>query len=260
MKSFQILIVSFLLLVAASTSNAENDYSNSAWMQRALNGDFTKYSRNIIKISKLPYFSVMGAAMPGCPTRWWDSALDQDSDQKYQIIKKLLAPELRKQLKGYPQSTIEKCLNFKWIIDDGKVTDHHLNKDNSSVSTITILIGDLEGKGPSTAVLGLLETNYMFNQTFANVYNADLVKICEANFSSKNAAEIDCGPLGRGIAQFEITNLLRGHFTLFTMTDKAKFFASNMPLSQIKRKYPEMFGLKKNSSSSTTNNSNSNKP
>jgi len=253
MKSLKILIVSFVLLVTASISNAQNDYSNSAWMQRALNGDFNKYSKNIIKNSKLPSFSVIGAAMPGCPTNWWDSKLDQDSDQKYQQLKRKLTPEVVKILRGFPQSTKEKCLDFKWIIDRGKVTDHHLNKYNASMTPVTILIGDLEGKDTPTPVLGMIETDYRWDLTFADVYNTDLVKICTSEFSSDTSANIDCGPLGTGIAQFKITNLSRGQFTLFSVTNKAKFFASNMPLKEIKCKYPEMFGLKKNSCSSTNN-------
>ena len=257
MKSFQILIVSFLLLVAASTSNAQNNYEGSEFMKYALKGMFSwKYAK---EKKGYPDFSVLGTQSSACPSRYWGWGNGNNTlEEKRASLSKSLAEKVRKQLEGFPEKTINFCTSdFEWIIKNGQVTDHHFNDQRSSTTVATILISDLTSGAKPTPLLGLLENDYLYERTYGKIYNANLDQICETTFIKGEAkVALDCGALGSGDAIFKVTNAFKGHYTMYWISDKVKFFMSNMDIKTLKRRYPEMFGLKKNSTSSTTNNSN----
>ena len=228
MKSFQILIVSFLLLVAASTSNAQNNYEGSEFMKYALKGMSSwKYAK---QNKHKPDFSVLGTQSSACPSNYWGWVGGLTLAQKRAKMEQKLTKKLREKLKGFPEETINFCTSdFEWIIKNGKVTDHHFNDQRSSTTVATILISDLTSGAKPTPVLGLLENDYLYERTYGKIYNANLDQICETTFIKGEAkVALDCGALGSGDAIFKVTNAFKGHYTLYWISDKVKFFMSNM--------------------------------
>ena len=261
MKSFQMLIILLILLITASTSNAKNNYEGSEFMKYALKGmfswEYARYNKGY------PDFSVLGTQSSACPSRYWGwGNANNTLEEKREILSPKLEQIIRKQLKGFPKETIDFCASdFEWIIKNGQVTDHHLNDQRSTTTVATVLISDLTSGAKPTPLLALLENDYLFERTYGKIYNANLDQICETTFvKGDERVALDCGALGSGDAMFKVTNAFKGEFTLYWKSDEVKFFMSNMDIKILKRKYPEMFGLKKNSSSNSTNNLSTNTP
>lgn len=183
-------------------------------------------------------FKIWGSINPKCPT-WYQWDNEQGSQSNAQNS---LKAAIRRELKGFPKSTLKKCTEVSAIFADGQPTSHWRNKKMFWTNVIAIAIKDLRSN-EITLTRALSSSNISNNirKKEAHLYNENLELVCSfRNIDMKNLkASADCGGLGSG----RVIGERKGSTTVFTVvTPKAAIFATtDMSLEQAKRSFPEIF-------------------
>lgn len=218
--------ISLLFLIFISfTFNA---HSNSKWLQ--------DNARSSLR-SKMPNVNVLMADKP-CPTRYyWFTDIAQE-DKYYAKWKNLII----KRLDGFPETTIKKCTEKKYLIKNGKIIDHPIHTSNLARLSSTML---WEKEGKKFPLRIILESNIRNNKPEGILYNEKLEKICTTyskRSSNSTKVKITCTGLPEPInAIAKVIDKRKGKFKVFGEGGGYKIFVTNLTLKNAQKKFPEIF-------------------
>jgi|MDTC01.3.fsa_nt_gb hypothetical protein len=218
--------ISFIFLICISfTFNA---HSNSKWLQ--------DNARSSLR-SKMPNVNVFMADKP-CPTRYhWFTNIALE-DEYYVKWKNLMI----QRLDGFPETTIKKCTEKKYLIKNGNIIDHPVHSSNLARLSSTML---WEKEGKKFPLRIILESNIRNKKPEGIIYNEKLEKIC-TTYSKRSynstKVKITCTGLPEPInAIAKIIDKRTGKFKVFGEGGGYKIFVTNLTLKNAQKKFPEIF-------------------
>lgn len=190
------------------------------------------------------HFRITASKHPECPSKVWWSTWPKANKYKSQEADRSLIANIKKDLKGFPAKTIKKCTELSPIFTNGSPTNHWRNKTFFSVIPATLVIKD-KSNGAIDVFRSLVQTNYL-DRTSSKVmyiYNENLQKTCTFKEISNNlsSAHGSCTGIGSGKATGEITNVMKGEFTMTFFTTKASIFVTNLTPERAQKKFPNAF-------------------
>jgi hypothetical protein len=234
-----------VLISASSNAATAQSYETSEWFKSRIKSGPQKsgWVKDVAKQIKTGQrnatdFHIASGQSIACPNWYGYIGLPYNKEAR-RLISRELKKRVSKNLVGYPRKTIEACSKPNFIIEAGKQTNNPLNKKVwASVPSTLIIVDDEKTKG--SPLRAFVVTDYLGDRSGGFIYNGRLQKICDFNFTSKNSTNMDCGVLGKGRAEFKITNIFTGDYQLFGTLGKRKLLATNMSPKKIRRKYPDL--------------------
>ena len=189
-------------------------------------------------------FRITASKHSGCPSNVWWSTWSKKNKQKIKQADKNLIKNIKRDLKGFPQKTITKCIELSPIFIDKAPTTHWRNRKYFTVIPSTLVIKD-NVSGELSVFRTLLEQNFVDRSSskVAFVYNENLQQTCSFTEVSDDLTSAlgSCKGIGSGKAIGKVTNIFKGEFTMAFVTQKASIFMTNLPPEKAKRKFPEVF-------------------
>lgn len=224
------------LNLSAELRASENDYVTalSGSENRMIESDFYKKLSNshwLRKNKDRKVNVVMGR--PPCPTR--NSSYYGNTD-KY-IIK--WQDLIQKDMKGFPQKTIDYCTKTAFVIREGQVTAHPIAKKRLWRTTGSMYVKN-KSSGDQVMLHIIQENDFQSNMSGGKVFNENLEQICDFKFISKTEAVADCIGLGIVPAKIENLSVFDGKFRVFGESDTAFVLISNLSVQELISKYPNL--------------------
>lgn len=205
-----------------ATFDRSSKIYNNKWA-REINDLFEKFPNSL---------TMTGSKHPQCPHNfWWNSNKTfWDSQGKLGWQE-----EMRRELRGFPESTVKKCLQFEHFVLNGKLQKSFRHERFFRTGAATVIFND-KVSGEQTVLRALISSDlgYRFETAFAKLYNENLQEVCiMKNFSGDltqlGTSDVSCRGIGKGRAQGKATNLLKGEFVSLLSLPKAEVFITNLP-------------------------------
>ena len=248
-----ILLFTFTMPVGFAFSagkDIESFTSKSAYLRITFDQKQKAYSARWANELKAAYksspehFRITASKHPGCPSNVWWSTWPKTNKQKDQEADRSLVTNIKKNLKGFPQKTVAKCIELSPIFANGTPTDHWRNKKYFTVIPSTLVIKD-NRSGALSIFRTLVEQNFMDRNSpkVAYIYNENLQQTCSFKQVSNDLTSAigSCKGIGTGKAIGKVTNIFKGEFTMAFFTQKASIFMTNLSPEKAKQKFPEVF-------------------
>lgn len=242
MKNFyKIAVVMLIIFSSGAVSAQSKKLEDSAGASEFIKSELSKKGKTARNLrdsfrARPNDFKIWGSIHRACPT-WFYWGNEHGSQKQTQ---RSLQHSIKKELKGFPSSTIKKCMEVGPIFSDRKPTKHWRNKSNFYTNESAIALKDVK-TGSVSLLKSLASTNTGAGKTKAVLYNEKLQPVCSiSNINLKNkTAKADCGGLGRG----DVVALIKGRNITFSIsTPKVVIFAVlNSNISKAKQKYPDIF-------------------
>lgn len=225
--------------VLAQQNNLKDFISDSEYLRVIIEGK-SNYAYNMEQGFRASpnNFKIWGSVHRACPTRtWWSNDFGSQKD-----VQAKLQELIEKDLKGFPKSTISKCLEVSPIFSNSNPTEHWRNKEMFYTNDAAVSLKDNKS-GNVSSHRSLVSSNLSDKKrkTEVRLYNENLQLVCSMkniNLTNKSA-DADCLGLGRGKA---IAEQKGKEITFAVITQNVTMFSViNSSLEKAKSKYPEIF-------------------